>query len=58
MGKSQEKRPLGRPRRKWKNYIKIDFEEVGCGGTYWIGLGEDVDRCRALANAVINLRVP
>jgi len=58
VGKSQGKRPLGRPRRRWKNYIKMDIEEVGCGVTDWIHLGEDKDRCRALVNAVMNLRVP
>jgi hypothetical protein len=56
--KSQRKRPLGRPMRRWKNYINVDFQDVGCGGTDWVGLGEDKDRCRALVNAVMNLRVP
>jgi hypothetical protein len=57
-GKPEGDRPLGRPRRKWVNNIKMDFLEIGWGGVDWIGLGQDRDKCRALVNAVMNLRVP
>ena len=53
MGKPEGKRPLGRPRRRWEDNIKIDLHEVGCGGKDWI----DGDRWCALVNAVMNLRV-
>ena len=58
VGKSEGKRPLGRPRRRWENNIKMDFQEVGCGGTDWIELAQGRDRWRALVDAVMNLRVP
>jgi len=58
MGKPEGKRPLGRPRRRWKENIKMDLEEVGCGCMDWIELAQDRDRWRALVNAVMNLRVP
>ena len=58
MGKPEVKRPLGRPRRRWKDNIRMDLQEVGCGGVDWIELAEDRDRWRALVNAVMNLRVP
>jgi len=57
-GKPEGKRPLGRPRRRWEDDIKMDFQEVGCGGTDWIELALEKDRCLALVNAVMNLRVP
>ena len=58
MGKPEGKSPIGRPRRRWEDNIKIDLQEVGCGGIDWIDLAQDRDRRRALVNAVINFRVP
>jgi len=55
---AQGKRPLGIPRRRWKDNIKMDLQEVGCGGMDWIQLAQDRDRCRAFVNAVMNLWVP
>ena len=57
MGKPEGKRPLGRPRRRWEENIKMDLQEVGCGVMEWIELAEGRDRWRALVNAVMNLRV-
>jgi len=58
VGKPEGKRPLGRPRRRWEDNIKMDIQEVGCGGMDWIDLAQDRDRWRSLVNAVMNLRVP
>jgi hypothetical protein len=52
------KRPIGRPRRRWVDNIKIDILEIGWGGVDWIGLAQDRDKWRALVNAVMNPRVP
>ena len=58
VGKPEGKEPLVRPRRRWEDNKKMDFQEVECGGTDWIDLAQDRDRWRALVNAVMNLRVP
>ena len=58
VGKSEGKIQLGRPRCRWEENIKMDLQEVGCGGMDWIELAQDRDRWRALVNAVMNLRVP
>ena len=58
VGKPDGKKPLGRPRRRWEGNIKMDLQEVGCGGMDWIELAQDRDRWRALVTAVMNLRVP
>ena len=58
VGKPEGKRPLGRPRRRWENNIKMDFQEVGGGCGDWMDLAQDRDRWRALVSTVINLRVP
>jgi hypothetical protein len=52
------KRPLGRPRRRWMDNIRMDLGEVGSGDVDWIGLPRDRNRWRALVNSVLNLRVP
>jgi hypothetical protein len=57
VGKPEGKRPLGRPRRRWEDNIRMDLQEVGCGGMEWIGLVQDRDRWWAIVNAVMNLRV-
>jgi hypothetical protein len=57
VGKPEGKRPLGRPRRRWEDNIRMDLQEVGCGGMDWIGLAQDRVRGRAIVNAVMNLRV-
>ena len=58
VGKPEEKRPLGRPRRRWVDYIRMDLQEVGCGYMDWITLAQDRDSWRTLVSAVMNLRVP
>jgi hypothetical protein len=58
VGKPEVKRPLGRPRRRWVDYIKMDLGEVGWGDVDWIGLAKDRIRWRALVNSVLNLQVP
>jgi hypothetical protein len=58
VGKPEGKRPLGRPRRRWVDNIRMDLLEIGWGGVDWIGLAQDRDTWRALVNAVMNLRVP
>ena len=57
-GKPEGKRPLGRPRHSWKDNIKMDLQEVGCGGMDWFKLVQDRDRWWELVNAVMNLLVP
>jgi hypothetical protein len=56
--KHEGKRPLGRPRRKWEDNIKMDLQEVRCGIMDWIELAQNRDRWRALVNAVIKYLVP
>jgi hypothetical protein len=58
VGKSEGWRPLGRPRCRWIDNIKIDILEIGLGVVDWIGLAQDRYRWRALVNSVMNLRVP
>ena len=58
MGRSEGKRPFGRPRHRWEDNIKIDLQEVVWGGMAWIDLAQDRDRWWALVNAVMNLQVP
>ena len=58
VGKSEGKRPLGRPKRRWVDNIRMDLQEVGCRYMDWIGLAQDRDRWRTLVSAVMNLRVP
>jgi len=57
VGKPEGKRPLGRPRHSWEDNIKMDIQEVGCGGMDWIKLTQDRDRRQALVNAVMNFWV-
>ena len=58
MWKSEGKRPLGRPKRRWEDNIKMDLQEVGCGGMDWNEVALDRDRWRAIVKAVMNIRVP
>ena len=57
VGKPEGKRPLGRPRRRWVDNIRMDLQEVGYGFMDWIGLAQDRDSWRTLVSAVMNLRV-
>jgi hypothetical protein len=57
VGKPEGKRQLGRPRLRWEDNIKMDLQEVGCGGVDWIELAQDRDRWRPLVTVVMNLRV-
>jgi hypothetical protein len=58
VGKHEGKRRLGRPRHRWEDNIKMDLQEVGCGGVDWIELAQDRDRWQALVSTVMNFRVP
>jgi hypothetical protein len=58
MGKPEGKRPLGRPRRRWLDNIRMDLREVGWSDVDWIGLAKDRNRWRGVVNSVLNLRVP
>jgi len=58
VGKPDGKRPLGRPRRRWLDNIKMDLQEVGCEYVDWIGLAQNRDKWRKLVSAVMNLQVP
>jgi hypothetical protein len=58
VGKPEGGRPLGRPRRRWVDNIRMDLAEVGRGDVDWIDLAQDRDRWRAVVNSVLNLRVP
>jgi hypothetical protein len=58
MGKPEGKRPLGRPRRRWVDNIKIDLRDIGWDRVDWIDMAQDRDHWRALVNTVLNLRFP
>jgi hypothetical protein len=58
VGKPEGKRPLGRPRRRWEDNVRMDLQEAGCGCEEWTGLAQDRDSWRALLSAVRNLQVP
>jgi hypothetical protein len=58
VGKPEGKRPLGRPRRRWVDNIKMDRRELGWDGMVWIDLAQDRDQWWAIVNTVMNLRVP
>jgi hypothetical protein len=57
VGKPEGKRPLGRPRRRWEDEIRMNLREIGLGGVDWIRLAQDRGRWRAVVSAVMNLRV-
>jgi hypothetical protein len=56
--RAEGKNPVGRPRHRWVDNIKMDLGEIEWGGMDWIGLAEDREKCRALVNVVLNFRVP
>jgi hypothetical protein len=58
MGKPEGKSPLGKPRSRWMDNMKMDLLEMGWGGVDWIGLAQDRDKWRDLVNSVMNLRIP
>jgi hypothetical protein len=58
VGRPEDKRPLGRPRRRWEDNIKMDFRETEVHGANWIQLAHDTIQWRAFVNSLINLRVP
>jgi hypothetical protein len=58
VGKPKCKRPLGRPRRRWEDNIKMDLQEVGCSCMDWIDVAQDRDTWREIVNAVMNFRIP
>jgi len=58
VGKPEGRRPFGRPTRRWEDNIKMDIQEVRCGGKDWIKLAQDRESWWALVNAAMNLRVP
>ena len=58
VGKPEGKKPLGRPRRRWEDNIKMDLQELGGGCGDWMELVQDRDRRRALLSTVMNFRVP
>jgi hypothetical protein len=58
LGKPEGRRPLGRPRRRWVDNIRMDLQELGCGYMDWIGLAQDRDRWLTFVSTVINLGVP
>jgi hypothetical protein len=58
VGKPEGKKPLGRPKRRWVDNIKMDLRDIGWDGVEWIDMTQDRDQWRAFVNAVLNLRVP
>jgi hypothetical protein len=58
VGRPEGKRPLGRPRRRWEDNIKMDLREIGMDGANWIQLAQDRVQWRACVNTLMNLRVP
>jgi hypothetical protein len=58
VGKPKGKRPVGKPRRRWVDNIKMDLREIGWDRVDWINMAQDRDQWKALVNTVLNLRVP
>jgi hypothetical protein len=58
VGKPEGKRPIGRPRRRWENDIKMDLREIGWGGVDWTDLARDRDQWKTILNTEMNLRIP